>query len=277
MSTPKFTILLPTSIDRGLLLPYSVGSIQKQTNQDYELFIVGDGVNDFTRGVIHELQSKDGRIQFFDYPKHPRRGEENRHEVLQQAKGRYVAYITDRDYWLPHHLDTLENYLQTYDFASTLNYHVKEDYLIFGMDGKLNTPPVCLLSCVGHTLEMYRRLPFGWRTTPPNQFTDVYMCEQFLNVEGCNYYSGKDPTILWFKRGHHPGLSSSERKELMIQWIKIMQDKALFQLKKDNALHALIRDYESDIKFARNQLILIKGRIPSKVPVEIWKKIKNLL
>jgi glycosyltransferase involved in cell wall biosynthesis len=70
MSTPKFTILLPTSIDRGLLLPYSVGSIQKQTIQDYELFIVGDGVNDFTRGVIQELRSNDDRIQFFDYPKH---------------------------------------------------------------------------------------------------------------------------------------------------------------------------------------------------------------
>jgi hypothetical protein len=197
--------------------------------------------------------------------------------VLQQAKGKYIAYITDRDYWLPHHLETLENYLQIYDFASTFNYHVKDDYLVFGMDGKINTAPVCLLSSVGHTLEMYRKLPFGWRTTPQNEFTDVYMWKQFLNVEGCNYYCGKDPTLLWFKRGHHPGLSSTERKELLLKWMNIMEDKTLFQLKKDHAMFELIRNYEREKKYVRDKLILIKGRVPSKVPAAVWKKIKNLL
>lgn len=275
MSSPKFTILLPTSIDRGLLLPYSIGSIQKQTIQDYELLIVGDGVNDFTRGVIQNLQSKDNRIQFFDFPKHPRRGEENRHAVLQEAKGKYVAYITDRDYWLPHHLETLENYLQSYDFASTLNFDVKDDYMIFGRKNLDSYDAASwLLSCDGHTLEMYRKLPFGWRTTPKHLYTDRYMWTQFIDHPECKSYCGMEPTVLWFKRGDHPGLSTFERKELMIKWIKIMEDKALFQLKKDNALHEMMWGFNF---LNRNHTVLIKGRTPLTALKLALSRLKNRL
>lgn len=275
MSSPKFTILLPTSIDRGLLLPYSIGSVQKQSIQDFEILIVGDGVNDFTRGVIQDLQAKDFRIQFFDFPKHPRRGEENRHEVLKQAKGKYVAYITDRDYWLPHHLETLEHYLQTYDFASTLNYDVKDDYIIFGRKNlDAWDAPSWLFSCEGHTLDIYRKLPHGWRTTPEGRYTDRYMWEQFLTFPECKAYCGLEPTVLWFKRGDHPGLSSTERKELLDKSIKIMEDKALFQLKKDNALHEMMSGFNF---LNRNHTMLIKGRTPKTALKTAFSRLKNLL
>lgn len=275
MSSPKFTILLPTSIDRGLLLPYSIGSVQKQTIQDFELLIVGDGVSDFTRGVIQDLQSKDSRIRFFDFPKHPRRGEENRHQVLQQANGKYVAYITDRDYWLPHHLETLENYLQSYDFASTLNYDVKDDYLIFGRKNlDAWDAPSWLFSCEGHTLEIYRKLPFGWRTTPEDQYTDRYMWEQFLTFPECKAYCGLEPTVLWFKRGDHPGLSTAERKNLLIKWLKIMEDKPLFQLKKDNALYEIMSGHNF---LHRNHPVLIKGRTPKEAFKVLLARFKNRL
>lgn len=275
MSSPKFTIILPTSHDRGLLLPFSIGSVQKQSIQDFELFVIGDGVNDFTRGVIQDLQAQDSRIRFFDFPKHPRRGEENRHQAMQEAKGKYVAYITDRDYWLPHHLETLTLYLAKYNFASTLNFDVKDDYMVYGRKNlDAWDAPSWLFSCDGHTLEMYRKLPYGWRTTPKHLYTDRYMWEQFLSHPECTAYCGLEPTVLWFKRGDHPGLSSEERKDLFIKWIKIMEDKALFQLKKDNALHEMMSGFNF---LHRNHLLLIRGRVPSKVPAEIWKKIRNFL
>jgi glycosyltransferase involved in cell wall biosynthesis len=83
MQSPiKFSVIIPTSIDRGFILPHSIGSVLNQTVQDFEILIVGDGVNNSTKEVIHELIAKDSRIKFFDFPKHPRRGEENRHKVL---------------------------------------------------------------------------------------------------------------------------------------------------------------------------------------------------
>lgn len=275
MSSPKFSIILPTSIDRGLLLPYSIGSVQKQTVQDFELVIIGDGVNDFTRSVIETLQAQDHRIRFFDFPKHPRRGEENRHQVMQEAKGQYVAYLTDRDYWLPHHLEIMEMYLQNHDFASTLNYDVKDDYMIYGRKNlDASDAPSWLLSCVGHTMEIYRKLPYGWRTTPKHLYTDRYMWSQILDHPECKSYCGLEPTILWFKRGDHPGLSTQERQQLFIKWIAIMEDKLLFQMKKEHALHEMMSDFNF---LHRNHLVLIKGRTIDKVPAELWKKIKNRL
>src|SRR5678810_459841 len=41
------------------------------------------------------------------------------------------------------------------------------------------------LSFAAHRLDMYRKLPYGWRTTPENIFTDIYMWEQFLAHTEC--------------------------------------------------------------------------------------------
>ena len=40
------------------------------------------------------------------------------------------------------------------------------------------------LTGVAHTLEAYRRLPHGWRTTPPEVPTDHYMWRQWLELPG---------------------------------------------------------------------------------------------
>lgn len=274
----KFSVILPTSIDRGLILPHSIASVQRQTVQDFEILIIGDGANDLTKKVIHEIMEKDDRIRFFDFPKHPRRGEEYRHQVLmQEAKGKYVAYLCDRDLFLDHHLETLELYLGDYDFASTLNFTMLEDRegMIYGRKNLDSwDAPSWLLSCEGHSLEYYKTLPYGWRTTPKNWYTDRYMWDQFLKQPDCKAYCGLEPTVLWFKRGDHPGMSSAERKQELIRWEEIMEDKALFQLKKEEALHEMMSGFNF---WKRNHPILIKGRKPSQVPKEVLKKIKKAL
>lgn len=274
----KFSVLIPTSIDRGLILPHSIASIQRQSIQDFEILIVGDGANELTKKVIHDLMVKDPRIRFFDFPKHPRRGEENRHKVLtEDARGKYIAYLCDRDLMLPKHLETLELYLDKYDFASTSNFTMiegEEAMLFGGKNRDKKDAPAWLLSCVGHSLDCYKNLPFGWRTTPAELYTDLYMWEQFLENPDCKSFCGLEPTILWFKRGNHPGMSSIDRKEELIRWERIIEDNFLFQLKKEDAFHELM--YGSN-KWKSNHLLLIKGRKPSQVPRDLWKKIKRVL
>jgi len=273
MSSPKFTILLPTSIDRGLLLPYSVGSVQNQSIQDFELLIIGDGVNDFTRGVIQDLQSKDSRIHFFDFPKHPRRGEENRHEVLKQAKGKYVAYLCDRDLMLPNHLETLGHYLQDSNFASTLNYSIVNNNLRLGFKN-IEDPRSAswVLSCVGHSLSFYMKLPFGWRTTPKGIYTDEYMWSQFLDHPECKPFSGLEPTILWFKRGDHPGLSSEERMKELSGWFEIIKNTGKLAIKKDKAFFVALSALELQRK---NHFILLKGKSIKGIWGILYRKLKT--
>jgi glycosyltransferase involved in cell wall biosynthesis len=274
----KFSVIIPTSIDRGFILPHSIGSVLNQTVQDFEILIVGDGVNNSTKEVIHELIAKDSRIKFFDFPKHPRRGEENRHKVLmEEAKGKYIAYLCDRDLWLSHHLQTLELYLSKYDFASTLNFTMLEarEGMTYGRKNLGSRKAASwFLSCVGHSLDFYKKLPYGWRTTPKGQFTDIYMWDQFLMHPECKSYCGLEATILWFKRGDHPGMSSERRKKELIRWEEIIKDKFLFQQKKEEAFQEIISGYN----FSKEKLFIrVKGRKLSHVPNEILKKIKKAL
>lgn len=271
----KFTVVIPTSIDRGLILPYSVDSVLKQTVQDFEIFIIGDGVNDFTREVIEDFQKQDKRIHFFDFPKHSRRGEENRHQVLSQASGTYVAYLCDRDLMLRHHLEMLEIYLKDADFASTLNFNVIGDQLLFGFKNLEKPKPASwVLSCVGHRLAFYNDLPFGWRTTPKDQYTDEYMWDQFLIHPKCRSYAGMEPTILWFKRGDHPGLSTSERKLELEKWSIIIQNRHLFTKMKESSFYVILKDHEF---VKKNYTFLFKGKRLNQIPTVIVKKIKRIL
>ena len=114
------TVMVPTTAGRGPLLPISIGSILSQTVRDFELFIMGDGVDAATRIVIHDLMRHDARIRFFDHPKHERRGEPHRHAALAEARGKFICYLCDRDLMLPYHLEALEHLLCDSVFAHTL-------------------------------------------------------------------------------------------------------------------------------------------------------------
>ena len=227
------TVLVPTTGDRGPLLPYSVGSILAQSVRDIEVFVMGDGVSDETRAVIADLMRKDGRIRFFDHPKHARRGEPYRHAALAEARGEIVCYLCDRDIMLPNHVEAMSRLLANADFGHTLRFGIApKGGLAFQATLDINDPrdrnkavlaePQIPLSFAGHTLAMYRRLPYGWRMTPPGLQTDRYMWQQFLAQPDCRTATSTHPTILYFKRGDHPGQSVEERLgELKLWYAKL--------------------------------------------------------
>ena len=220
----KATIILPTTIDRGPLLRFSVGSVLQQTESSWELFIVGDGAHDETKRIACELAASDERIFFFDYEKHPRRGEEYRHELLKKANGEIVCYLCDRDLFLPNHLETMYALLQEADFGHTLIIMPSPTgrfYFLGSMDvgnkehrngviaGEIGIP----LSIAGHRLDAYQRLRYGWRTTPKNEPTDRYMWQQFLVQREIRAGATLIPTVIYLRRGKHPGLSTSDRQK----------------------------------------------------------------
>jgi len=96
----KATILVPTH-DHGEMLKYSVGSDLNQTIENFEIFIVGDGVPDITRVVVDMLVEQDDRDRFFDNPKGPRHGEIHRHSALKRAQSEIICYLADDDLDLP--------------------------------------------------------------------------------------------------------------------------------------------------------------------------------
>jgi glycosyltransferase involved in cell wall biosynthesis len=130
---PAATVLIPTHC-RPQSIRQSIASAQAQSLDDFELFVIGDGVEDSTRDTMAELAAADRRIRFFDGP---RKGEHNRHLALAEATGRFVAYLGDDDVWMEHHLKTLDRLLRKADFGHSLHVGV-------GAQGELSVLPADL-------------------------------------------------------------------------------------------------------------------------------------
>lgn len=224
------TVIVPTTADRGALLEYSVGSALAQDDADIEIFIVGDGLDRSGVPFVESLVASDDRVRFFDFPKDARRGELRRHELLQnEAQGDVVAYLADRDLWLPNHVVELRRVLEGADFAHTLRFGIRSDCEVDVIwrsdlrqasvrDRRNELSVMAPLSFVGHTMEGYHRLPHGWRTTPDGTPTDQYMWLQFLDQPWCSVGVSSCATVLYFKRGGHPGLPTTERRRLLEEW-----------------------------------------------------------
>lgn len=251
------TVIVPTTGDRGVLLPHSIGSILRQNDPSLEVFVLGDGVSDASRRLIGELCRRDGRIRFFDHPKHRRRGEEYRHAALAEARGRIVCYLCDRDFMLPHHVSTMSRLLEDADFGHSLRATFAESGIVFACTPDIESPedleairanrlaPAIPLSQAAHTLQMYRRLPEGWRTTPEYLYTDVYMWQQFLTQPGCRTAASPRLTVLHLKRGDYPGWPVERRLELLERWAERLADPGEVEAVELEAYRALARDHSA--------------------------------
>jgi hypothetical protein len=233
------TVLIPTH-DHGALLEYSLASARAQTMEDIEILVVGDGVGDDTREVVDRVAASDPRVRFFDNPKGPRFGEAYRHGVLQEARGEFIAYLSDDDLWLPEHLEQMRGLLEHADFANALpvwfdtdgrpNVHRVDLTLPFYRELFLSGENRVPLSCAAHTAELYQRLPHGWRTTPwttPDGVylpTDLYMFQQILEVPGVRAVSGFRPTVLNFPSRLRKEMDPADRLQELVDWAGRIQD-----------------------------------------------------
>jgi len=218
----KATVLIPTH-DHGPTIRHSVVSALTQTVKDIEIFIVGDGMPDASRDVVRSVAQLDPRIRLFESPKGPRHGEILRHEALREAVGQIVCYLSDDDLWMPDHVETMLALLDTCDFANALPLYwdrqsglgawtvdLEQDYFRQLILSGINRIP---LSCAAHTLHRYRTLPYGWRTTPPETPTDLYMWQQFLADPACRAKSAVRPTVLCFPAPTRKDMTVMERAD----------------------------------------------------------------
>lgn len=229
---PKATVLVPTH-DHGPTIIRAINSILSQTVQDSEVFVIGDGVPDVTRELMAELVQRDRRVRFFDHPKGPRHGEIYRHQALAEARGEIVCYLSDDDLYLPNHIEVMQRLLADYDFANALPLFVQPDDELSSYAVDLSLPfyrekfraPIPL-SAAAHTLAMYRRLPYGWRTTPPGLATDRYMWQQFFDLADCRPVSHTRPTYIGFPQPLRSAWSIEQRCQELDRWCERIADPA---------------------------------------------------
>lgn len=224
---PKATVLIPT-YNHGPTIEFPIRTVLNQTEQDFELFIVGDGATEDGKETIRRFANEDSRIRFFDRPKGERHGEEHRNEALKKATGETVCYLSDDDLWLPEHLEYLTELLKNSDFAHSLPIYIDENEAVQIHPGSFNVEGYYQylkggknfvpLNCAGHTMKLYKSLPHGWRPGPKNLYSDLHMFQQILEVEGLRSTSGLRPTAIHFPSPDRKSCSTEERVAELARW-----------------------------------------------------------
>lgn len=204
-----------------------------QEGVEFDLFVVGDGVEDDTRRALDPFLA-DSRVRFFDRPKGERHGELLRHEALRDSTAPVVCYLSDDDLLLPGHVRHALELLQHADLVTDLPANVWPDGSIRYFAFDLSRPEFVQLLAEGragggltgtsHTRDAYERLPFGWRPAPPDTPTDVYMLQQFLTLPGFSGATSERLTSLAFPSPLRAGLTVDERIAELELWEGRIQD-----------------------------------------------------
>jgi len=258
------TVVIPT-YRHAALLPYSIRSALGQEGASIELFVVGDGVEDDTRVALEPFLS-DSHVRFFDFPKGEGNGDLSRHEALQQASGTIVCYLSDDDLLLPDHVAEMARLLADADFAHSAPLVVMPDssfrygpidmarpefhaLLLRGGWNKIG------LTGAAHTMDAYRRLPYGWRPAPPGVWSDLNMWQQFVMLPGFRGRTGTRLTHLhlpdqlrrempvaarvaeldhWWQRMRTPGFSDELAREVadVIREAAVVREARIHELKR---------------------------------------------
>src|SRR5882724_8836597 len=88
--TPQFSVVIPTR-NRETYLPQAVDSVLAQKDVSLELLVVNDG--DPLQPTFH-----DPRVRVLN--NHKRTAVPARNLGVEQAKGRFIAFLDDDDFWI---------------------------------------------------------------------------------------------------------------------------------------------------------------------------------
>jgi len=227
----RITLILPTH-NHASTLAWAVSSAQRQTFDDLNIVVIGDGVESDTRDAISPLLKQDSRITFLDLPKGQRHGEAYRDAVIRAVESPIIAYTGDDDLLFDNHLETMVSVLEGRDFAHPLPIFVEAD-------GSLNHIPTdisrqdCIdwhmqaldvrnaISLTGavHSRSSYLKLSVGWSPAAVGFPTDLNMWRKFFGLDNFKGATGERSTTMKFSANVRSHQSSTERElEIKKAW-----------------------------------------------------------
>ncbi|MCA0433433.1 MAG: glycosyltransferase [Proteobacteria bacterium] len=104
MHSPSISIITAT-LNRGQHLIPTLTSALRQSHQNFEIIVVGDGCTDDTEQVLQPYISE--RVRWHNLPKNSGSQSAPNNKGLELAKGHYIAFLGHDDIWSPDHLDLL--------------------------------------------------------------------------------------------------------------------------------------------------------------------------
>lgn len=227
---PRVTVIIPT-YNYAEVLPFSIGSVLRQTFADFELLVVGDGCTDDSESVVKSIG--DSRVRWINLEKPAGHQSGPNNEGLQQGRGELAAYLGHDDLWLPGHLELA---VRAMDEGADLSYSLIE---IVNVGGGLPTFSPQELEYVSGmwippTGVVHRRQAAmdagGWR-----HFRDVPDRDPEADLWMRLYQAGlrvrftRRLTAVKFSAGQRKGVYARRPTHEQAEWTKRIQTEADFE------------------------------------------------
>lgn len=117
MKNEQVSIITP-SFKSERFISQTIESVLAQTYQNWEMIIVDDVSPDNSNEIIEEYCKKDSRIKLIKLEKNSGPAIA-RNRAIEEAKGRYIAFLDADDLWKPEKLEKQLNFMNENDLAFT--------------------------------------------------------------------------------------------------------------------------------------------------------------
>jgi glycosyltransferase involved in cell wall biosynthesis len=106
VNSPEFTVVIPAFNAREVI-GSAIGSVLKQTWEDFELVVVDDGSSDETPEIVEAVE--DSRVHLVRQANTGTAGARN--TGIERSKGDFVSFLDNDDLWMPDYLETMREAL----------------------------------------------------------------------------------------------------------------------------------------------------------------------
>lgn len=96
----------------------TIESVQNQTYKDWEMILVDDCSSDNSEKIIMNIKENDSRIKYIKLEKNSGAAV-SRNTALDNAKGRYIAFLDSDDTWKPSKLERQLEFMKTNGYGFT--------------------------------------------------------------------------------------------------------------------------------------------------------------
>lgn len=205
--TPTFSVVMAT-YNRGRHIVPSIESVLRQSMDDFELLVVGDGCTDDTEGAVRSLASP--KVRWIGRTKRGGSQSYPNNDGIRAAAGAYIAYLGHDDLWSASHLEALRATIwdEAPDFAvSGAIFHMPNGAAAGQVTGLFEDgeaaqfthffPP----SSIAHRADVMRRIGW-WRA--PEQISAPVDCDLLLRAAraGMRFAPTNAVTVHKFAAGH---------------------------------------------------------------------------
>lgn len=118
----KLVSIITPTFNSARYISETITSVQNQTYQDWEMLIVDDCSTDETTTIVAAFATRDNRIKQYALERNSGAGVA-RNYALEQASGRYIAFLDADDLWKPEKLERQLHFLEQNQLPFTFSFY----------------------------------------------------------------------------------------------------------------------------------------------------------